>query len=188
MSLLEEVKEQATDYVGKYQLMLEFVVSSPFDTKSCLVPVTVNQVSDQPLLQIGDRGCKVIELQKLLAHWNLYSGAIDGVFGVQLERAVQTFQHRVFLPDDGVVAVSTWRSLYTGAPINMPILQIGSAGRAVVLLQEVLQAVGHATTQPHGNFDQPTETAVRQFQRRQGLVVDGGVGACTWRMLSKSWR
>ena len=149
------------------------------------VPVT-NPSCQKPLLQCGAVSLQVVEIQKLLIHWSLYNGAVDGIFGTQLEQAVKAFQQRVFLPSSGVVDAHTWRSLYTGAPLEMPLLQRGSAGEAVVLLQKALQAVGQTAIVVDGSFEQQTDTAVRQFQRQQGLVVDGVVASCTWLALSKA--
>ncbi|XGV96866.1 MAG: peptidoglycan-binding protein [Leptolyngbya sp. BL-A-14] len=146
--------------------------------------VTINRSIDKPLLQIGATGVQVVEIQKLLAHWNLYAGAVDGIFGGQLEQAIQTFQRRVFLPETGHVDTATWQSLYAGGPIDMPVLQRGSTDQAVILLQKALQASG-LTVIANGLFDHQTETAVQQFQRRKGLIVDGVVAACTWLALSK---
>ncbi|MBW4693945.1 MAG: peptidoglycan-binding protein [Lyngbya sp. HA4199-MV5] len=146
--------------------------------------VTLDRSLDKPLLQTGSTDVRVIEIQKLLAHWNLYAGAVDGIFGEQLEQAVKVFQRRVFLPETGTVDALTWRSLYAGAPIEMPVLQRGSTDQSVILLQKALQASGQ-TVALNGIFDHQTEVAVQQFQRRQGLVVDGVVAACTWLTLSK---
>ncbi len=149
------------------------------------VPVT-NPSCQKPLLQCGAVSLQVVEIQKLLIHWSLYNGAVDGIFGAQLEQAVKAFQRRVFLPSSGIVDARTWRSLYTGAPIEMPLLQQGSAGEAVVLLQKALQAVGQTAIVVDGSFEQQTDKAVRHFQRQQGLVVDGVVASCTWLALSKA--
>jgi len=147
--------------------------------------VTTNRLSEKPLLQNGSTGIRVVETQKLLAHWNLYAGAVDGIFGAQLEQAIKTFQRRVFLPETGVVDALTWRSLYAGAPIEMPVLQRGSTDKAVLLLQKALQASGQKAVTLNGIFDHQTETATQQFQLRQGLVGDSIVAACTWLALSK---
>ncbi len=162
----------------------------PSNSENRVLPVSINQlftdhVRNQPLLHLGATGAKVIELQKLLAHWNIYQGAIDGVFGTQLQQAVQTFQRRVFLPVNGIVDPLTWRSLYAGGPIDMPPLQKGSSGAPVKLLQAALQAAGQTTIVLDGQFGPQTEAAVRHFQRCRGLVADGIVGACTWLTLSK---
>ncbi|MBC7972846.1 MAG: peptidoglycan-binding protein [Verrucomicrobia bacterium] len=151
-----------------------------------MLPVTIHRLSDKPLLQNGSTGIRVVETQKLLAHWNLYAGAMDGIFGAQLEQAIKTFQRRVFLPETGVVDGLTWRSLYAGAPIEMPVLQWGSTDKAVLLLQKALQASGQKAITLNGIFDHQTEAATQQFQLRQGLVGDGIVAACTWLALSKT--
>ncbi|XHX78152.1 MAG: peptidoglycan-binding protein [Stenomitos frigidus ULC029] len=158
---------------------------SPLSSSEPCLPVT-NQSCQKPLLQRGASGIEVIEIQKLLINWSLYEGAVDSLFGERLEQAVRAFQKRVFLPKTGVVDTHTWRSLYTGAPPAMPLLQRGSAGEAVVLLQEALQAVGQTAIVVDGSFGHQTDTAVRHFQRHQGLVVDGVVASCTWLALSRA--
>lgn len=58
-----------------------------------------------------------------------------------------------------------------------PTLRRGSQGDAVKLLQAQLRAV------IDGEFGPRTEAAVREFQRRNGLVPDGIVGPKTWALL-----
>lgn len=161
------------------------MISSPSKAECFILPVTTNRLFDKPLLQNGSTGIHVVETQKLLAHWNLYTGAVDGIFGAQLEQAIKTFQRRVFLPETGMVDALTWRSLYAGAPIEMPVLQRGSTDKAVLLLQKALKSSGQEAVILSGIFDYQTETAAQQFQRQQGLVADGIVAACTWLALSK---
>ncbi|MGL5064487.1 MAG: peptidoglycan-binding domain-containing protein, partial [Microcoleus sp.] len=79
----------------------------------------------KPTLKRGSTGPAVKELQQLLFHWGYYYGAIDGIFGPYVENAVKNYQHRVFLAEDGVVGSLTWQALYSGAPVNMPILMNG---------------------------------------------------------------
>ena len=162
------------------------MLTPPSYSECSLVSVTLDPSFQQPPLQIGSTDTQVIAIQKLLAHWNVYDGAVDGIFSAQLEQALKGFQRRVFLPETGVVDALTWRSLYAGAPIEMPIVQRGSQGNAVLLLQKALQANGHTLVVLNGTFDQQTEAAVQAFQRRKGLVVDGIVASCTWLALSKS--
>jgi putative chitinase len=66
----------------------------------------------------------------------------------------------------------------TGAPV----IQRGSFGDAVTLLQEKLRAKGYNVT-IDADFGPATDLAVRQFQTQHGLTVDGVVGAQTWKML-----
>ena len=54
------------------------------------------------------------------------------------------------------------------------ILKIGSRGKEVKELQEFLGV------QTDGIFGKGTDTAVRNWQQIQGLIVDGIVGPATW--------
>ena len=139
----------------------------------------------KPLLCVGARGSEVIELRKLLAHWGIEQSLLSQVFDLQVEEAVKTFQRRMFLREDGIVGVRTWQALYSGTPTPMPELQKGYFGQEVCLLQATLQAAGQPNVVVSGFFDPVTERAVRDFQRRKGLVVDGIVGWSTWRALSR---
>jgi peptidoglycan hydrolase-like protein with peptidoglycan-binding domain len=128
---------------------------------------------------------EVLKLRKLLANWSVAVCSRSQVFDVSLEDAVKSFQRRMFLVEDGIVGTETWQALYTGAPTSMPELRSSTEGQEVKLLQLALAADGQADMEVNGVFDRATEQAVRDFQRRKGLVVDGIVGCRTWQALSK---
>lgn len=68
------------------------------------------------------------------------------------------------------------------------ILGIGDEGDAVVTLQGALQAHGYDLEYcggPDGIFGDGTERRVKEYQRDNGLVVDGVVGEMTWKALLK---
>jgi peptidoglycan hydrolase-like protein with peptidoglycan-binding domain len=139
----------------------------------------------KPTLRRGSTGQAVKELQQLLFHWGYYFGAIDGIFGVYVENAVKGYQHRVFLTEDGIVGPLTWQALYSGAPVNMPTLMIGSSGNAVKIVQNVLKLNGYYFGSIDGFFGPMTKVAVIQLQTNKGLPADGIVGPKTWHALSK---
>lgn len=139
----------------------------------------------KPTLRRGSTGAAVKELQQLLFHWQYYFGAIDGIFGVYVENAVKDYQHRVFLTEDGIVGATTWQALYSGAPVNMPILMNGSSGNAVKIVQNVLKLNGYYFGFVDGFFGPMTRVAVIQFQTAKALPADGIVGPRTWHALSK---
>ena len=139
----------------------------------------------KPILQIGSTGQAVKEVQQLLFHWQYYFGLIDGIFGAYVESAVKQYQHRVFLPEDGIVGSLTWQALYSGAPVNMPILMNGSSGNAVKIVQNVLQFNLYYFGTIDGLFGPMTRVAVIQFQTAKVLPADGIVGKRTWHALSK---
>ncbi|MGD2184136.1 peptidoglycan-binding domain-containing protein [Lusitaniella coriacea] len=148
---------------------------------------TTTALFQKPILKHGSSGAEVVELQRLLAHWGYYYGLFDGIFNDIVEDAVKAYQHRVFLEEDGIVGPLTWKALYTGAPVNMPVLRRGSSGDAVRTLQNVLYLNGYYPYIIDGIFGPLTEVAVRSFQTDSGLVPDGIVGPRTWHALSKAY-
>lgn len=67
-------------------------------------------------------------------------------------------------------------------PRRAPVLRRGSRGAGVVRLQAALRRRGYRIRGP-ARFGPQTERAVRAFQRRNGLKVDGIVGPATRRRL-----
>jgi peptidoglycan hydrolase-like protein with peptidoglycan-binding domain len=70
------------------------------------------------------------------------------------------------------------------ATIGLPMLQKGSAGVAVRILQRLLTFQGFPTT-VDGEFGPKTEAQVKAFQKARKLKEDGIVGPKTWRELSE---
>ena len=67
-----------------------------------------------------------------------------------------------------------------------PTLRQGSRGAAVEQLQSKLSQLGHNPGRADGIFGPNTKSAVRDFQREQGLGVDGVVGRQTWSALDSA--
>lgn len=63
-----------------------------------------------------------------------------------------------------------------------PVLHRGSQGKAVTVLQRLLNANG-AKVAVDGSFGPATESAVKAYQGRHGLAVDATVGPATWSKL-----
>jgi len=74
----------------------------------------------------------------------------------------------------------------------MQVLRLGDRGSGVAEIRRVLAALGLLANVDPGTedlLDQPAETAIRAFQQRRGLTMDGLVGQETWRALqSARWR
>jgi hypothetical protein len=62
----------------------------------------------------------------------------------------------------------------------MPAYKLGSQGNEVRKIQEKLQSLGIYRGPLDGDFGGGTEGAVKIFQEREGLEVDGIVGPATW--------
>ncbi|MEG4250721.1 peptidoglycan-binding protein [Microcoleus sp. AT3-A2] len=142
-------------------------------------------MANKPQLQLGSEGKAVLELEQLLTKLQLYRHPAKGIFDKAVEFSVKLFQFRVFLSPDGIVGPLTWQALYTGAPVNMPVLKFGSSGEAVATVQEVLKISQHYGGKIDGDFATLTDKAVRAFQKSFGIEADGIVNQETWTALSQ---
>lgn len=59
------------------------------------------------------------------------------------------------------------------------VLEVGSSGENVVKVQKKLIQFGYLDGEADGRYGEETRDAVKWFQRRNGLSVDGRVGAAT---------
>jgi peptidoglycan hydrolase-like protein with peptidoglycan-binding domain len=136
-------------------------------------------------LEKGDRGARVVQLQKALR-----VSPADGVFGPGTVRAVKRFQRRHDITADGIVGARTWsmvrrarraartrRASTRSVPASASSARVTGRGPSVRLLQRRLR-IGQ-----DGVFGPGTTRAVKRFQRRRGMTADGVVGPATWRAL-----
>ena len=66
---------------------------------------------------------------------------------------------------------------------NIPTLRRGSQGDEVADLQMIMNSKFGYKLDIDGDFGSKTEAAVKDFQKKHGLTVDGVVGAKTWKAL-----
>src|SRR5690554_7589070 len=67
----------------------------------------------------------------------------------------------------------------------MKLLKLNTVGESVVYLHKLLNQAGH-NFHPNQYFGERTETAVKDFQEKHNLVVDGIVYTKTWKALLNS--
>lgn len=67
--------------------------------------------------------------------------------------------------------------------LKLNVLQKGSEGEQVKALQRMLWAMGYYKGNIDGDFGSLTDAAVRAYQKKKGLTVDGIVGKQTWTAL-----
>ena len=118
----------------------------------------------------GSTGENVYSIQLMLqAHG--YSLSIDGDFGPQTAATVRSFQSAHGLSVDGIVGPQTW-------PVLIITTQQGNIGSAVEALQRQLNAHG-ANLAVDSDFGPLTAAAVKSYQSKHGLSVDGIAGPQT---------
>ncbi|EHR61196.1 peptidoglycan DD-metalloendopeptidase family protein [Saccharomonospora cyanea] len=120
------------------------------------------------------RGQRVRAIQYLLNQRG-YGLQIDGWLGPTSTGAVKNFQSGNGLVADGQVGPKTWPKIIYS-------LRQGANGNHVRALQTALNKRS-AGLVVDGDFGSVTNTAVRNFQSVNRLVVDGLAGAVTWRAL-----
>ncbi len=164
--------------------------------------LSVAEPAAAQLLVQGMRGEAVAEVQTLLrnqGHAIMYGsdGGGRGVFGPQTLSAVRRFQQQMGLTVDGIVGPQTLAALrgqggpkpveelpLAALPESKGNLRLGSTGDRVAKVQTMLRNRGYVISygsdgSQRGRFEAQTLNAVRAFQRKQGLAVDGVVGPQT---------
>lgn len=113
------------------------------------------------------------------------SNQVTGYFGDVTESAVKKMQENNGLSADGKVGQQTVELLYSDeAKPNL--LMYGEKSDIVLEAQKRLKQLGYLTTTPDGEYGNDTLIAVKQFQSRNDLVVDGFLGPSTREVLNSS--
>lgn len=160
-------------------------------------------------LKKDDKGADVSALQERLQALGFYQGKISGSFGAATAKAVKDFQVLNGLEGTGGADVPTQNKLYsdeivmptpdpaaTPAPTPAPTtppdtafpgkLRYGSKQKEVTTLQQQLAYLGYFTRKPTGGFYRQTQSAVKAFQKQNGLADSGTVDEATWNALFAS--
>ena len=164
--------------------------------------VSVVKSSDDSL-QKGDQGNAVKQVQERLKYLGYYKNTVDGNYGNVTVTAVKAFQKKNGLTEDGVVSATTLKKLNSTSAIaangkkaseldkessasNDGVLKSGSKGPEVKALQERLKELGYYKSTCDGNYGSVTVSAVKAFQKNNGLTQDGVAGATTLKKLNSS--
>lgn len=132
----------------------------------------------------GEVSEKLKSYQTKLKHLGYLTTDVDGTYGEDTEAAVKRFQERNSLIGDGYLGPQTIELLMSSqAQANA--LMMGMKGSDVQNVQQRLKELNYLKT-VDGYFGSGTENAVRAFQERNDLSVDGKVGKNTMSMLMSS--
>ena len=103
---------------------------------------------------------------------------ITGSFGSETETAVRALQQANGLTADGLIGSITTELLYYG-DVKANLLSFGDKSDIILECQNKLKELGYMTTSPDGVYGGDTLAAVKLFQSRNDLVVDGYLGPTT---------
>ena len=130
------------------------------------------------MASLGDEGTDISEMQSRLYELDYLKKRPTGVFDSDTEDAVKQFQERNKLEVDGMVGTETKTALYGEDAIPFS-LGFGDTGDDVLKYQQRLYELGYLSTEPDGKYGKDTRNAVKRFQERNDIIVDGHIGPST---------
>ncbi|MCC8026036.1 MAG: peptidoglycan-binding protein [Clostridium sp.] len=135
----------------------------------------------------GAQGDDIQRIQQRLYELGYLAAAdlVTGNFGDSTEAAVLKLQEVNGLEQDGKVGQKTVNLIYSDE-IKANFLSYGEKSDVVLACQQRLRELGYLTTTPDGAYGDDTAVAVRQFQARNDLIVDGYLGPSTRIVLNSS--
>lgn len=130
-------------------------------------------------LSLGDTGNNITLLQQRLFDLEYYDyDTITGYFGPITEESVKKFQNSAGLPQSGIADIDTLLALFSDSALPYTMSQ-GDSGSSIQKLQTRLCDLGYFTADATGYFGTITAFALQEFQKKNGLSVDGRAGVET---------
>lgn len=118
-----------------------------------------------PTLRLGSKGTYVkrlkMNLNGLSKNYNNF--IIDDIFDLKIKQVVENFQDQVKLSRDGIVGSATWTNLI----------------EKVKIVQVKLNSLGYNSGNPDGWFGAITISALKKFQKDNGLYEVGTINPRT---------
>ena len=161
--------------------------STPTSTTSPKPSASPTKPKPAYVLQKGDKGEKVRELQHRLRQLDWYSGSISGSYAGSTVKGVKGFQEKRKIAETGAVDTKTWAVLtkMTRKPSKAErhnklvpgpaILKRGSSGDRVRDLQARLKQIAWYSGNVTGRYGAVTARAVEGFQSKREIPVTGAV-------------
>ena len=159
-----------------------------------------------------NRRNEVLELQNMLRIISQADGSLplinpDGIFGAETEAAVIALQNEAGLTANGIVDFNTWNAIFRAYmnasrmislrpiqpfPSGSYEIHRGERSDTVFFIQLMLSALAIAMDifddiVPTGIYDEKTELAITEFQRKHALTASGIVDRNTWDALARSY-
>ena len=126
----------------------------------------------------GESGDAVLELQEILRQLGYLFASPTGYYGTETEAAVARFQAKHGIPDDGVFGEMTKAMLYSSIAEDY-VLKQEMENSEVTRIQSQLKELGYFSGTTTGYYGPVTESAVKEFQKANGLEQDGKTGPLT---------
>jgi peptidoglycan hydrolase-like protein with peptidoglycan-binding domain len=150
------------------------------------------KVNEKLYLQLGSSGRDVTKMQERLIELGYLEGKPPGRFDAAAEQAVYAFQKRNVSYSDGTARPLTLKALYSSnarraspsqGVVGVSLKKGMENSQAVKNMQTRLRNLRYYYGSSDEDFGSATEEAVKAFQKRNGLNVDGVAGAATLNLL-----
>ncbi|PJN88372.1 peptidoglycan-binding protein [Bacillus sp. mrc49] len=160
------------------KIILTILTASVFILGVC-TPTDSEAAAGNRTLSFGMSNSDVKELQELLMTKGVFPYHEEtGYYGPITKASVKKFQVKSGLKADGIAGTKTNQKIQ--------VLRSGDMGRPVAQLQRLLKAKDVYTSTIDGIYGKGTKQAVMNFQKQQGLSVDGMAGARTFSKLKET--
>ncbi|MBO4415061.1 MAG: peptidoglycan-binding protein [Lachnospiraceae bacterium] len=151
------------------------------------IAMLISSEAKSYLVKKGMEGADITNIQTRLYELGYLASKkyIDGHFGDDTEAAVKELQSANALAADGKIGSMTLELLYS-EEVRANILSFGDKSDIIKACQERLKTLGYLTTTPDGYYGNDTLAAVKLFQSKNDLIVDGYLGPTTREILDSS--
>ena len=117
--------------------------------------------------------------QQKLKNLGIYSGEVTGNIGEKTTAAIKEFQKRNNLTVDGVLGPSTLQKLNVASSSSSSSSSNDASTDTIKDVQAKLKNMGIYSGEVTGNVGDKTTAAIKEFQKRYNLTVDGVAGPAT---------
>ena len=134
---------------------------------------------EEPKLVPGVHDKRIIKIQtRLMDLGYMDNDEPTDYYGGGTKFALQLFQRKHSLQVDGLLGEKTTAALFADDAQPYTV-KLGDKGTDVKEIQERLKDLKYFSGTSNGEFGEKTETAVKNFQKRNGLTADGNIGEHT---------
>lgn len=169
------------------------LVAILFGTFGTIIISSGTDSASAVIVRAGSSKEDIKMVQQKLKNLGYYTAAVDGIYGSRTTAAVRKFQQDNRLKVDGIVGSQTLGALGLsvgssggGNTVSAATIRAGSSKEDIKKVQQKLKTYGDYKLAVDGIYGSGTIAAVKNFQQRNGLTVDGIVGAQTLRALGLS--
>lgn len=195
LKLFQKRNGFAQNGVASAALQLKMYESTPKDYRGYRQYVKTVAPVAGALIRKGSKGAAVSRIQTRLKELSYYAGEITGVCSEETVDAIKLFEGRHNLVADGELDASDQQVLFGATVVDASVqvtpsptptltpptktLRRGDKGEEVKTVQQRLTEMGYYTGKITGTYNEETEKAIKTFQKKSQLSVDGVCGPVT---------